>query len=71
MTDHDIIAEAFQKTGVTFEECDERALKTAHPIPNATRYISVDVAHFHFDAKGSLLGVECNGDGKFIPRLNT
>lgn len=67
--DHDTLVDAFKKIGVQYEECDERVMKTELQVPGATRFISVLVAHYHFDAKGKFLGTECNGDGQFIKAL--
>ena len=71
MNDHDTLVEAFTKIGVKFEECDERVMKHPIPVPGAVRFISVQVAHYHFDAAGNYLGTECNGDGEFVPAAGT
>ena len=66
MTEYQHLMETFRAIGVKFEECDERQLKTAHPVEGAVKYLSVQIAHFHFDANGRYLGTECNGDGEFV-----
>jgi len=66
MTDYEVMVSALTHTGVKFEEVDERQLVTDHPVPHAVKYLSVMVAHLHFDAEGKFLGTECNGDGTFV-----
>lgn len=70
LTNYDAMKTTFTNIGVKFEECDERQLKTEHPVPHAVKYLSVMVAHFHFDENGKFLGTECNGDGTFVPSKN-
>jgi len=36
---------------------------------SSTKFISTGVAHYHFDVEEHYLGVECNGDGKFVSSL--
>ena len=67
--EYELLKQTFQKIGVKFEECDERQLKTDNPIPGATKYLSVLIAHYHFAEDGRFLGTECNGDGTVIPRF--
>jgi hypothetical protein len=66
VSDYQKMKDTFSSIGVQFEECDERQLKTEHPVPHAVKYISVIVAHYHFDKDENFLGVECNGDGTFL-----
>ena len=66
MTDYQLLVETFTKLGFKFEECDERVMTTPIPVPGATKFLSVLVAHYHFAADGTYLGTECNGDGTFV-----
>lgn len=69
IADYIVLANAFTSTGVGFTTCDERETEWAHPIPEkSVKYLAIGVAHLHFDFDGNYLGIECEGDGNFIPR---
>lgn len=36
---------------------------------SSVKFISTGIAHYHFNNDEEYLGVECNGDGKFMPPL--
>jgi hypothetical protein len=71
MNHFDTLLGAFKSIGVSVEVHDERQ-NHWHPkaVPTeATKFISTGIAHYHFDEGGAYLGTECNGDGKFVPRV--
>ena len=73
MTNYDVLLSAFQAVGIKVEEHDERhnTWKNKDSVPKqADKYLSVEIAHFHFTKEGVYLGAECNGDGAFIQSLN-
>lgn len=68
VSDLELLAHAFKLTGIKFSVVDERETEWAHPIPHASvKYVAIGVAHLHFDGEGKYLGIECEGDGGFVP----